>query len=320
MNKFCIFPIKDNEVWSLYKKQIGMIWTVEEIDFSKDYNHFIELSSSLQHIIKYMLIFFSNTDGLINYNISKNFLDMDKEVSFCYVFQMFMEQIHNETYSMMIETLIKDNEEKDRIFNSLYNYEIIKEMNEWGLKYSNGEYSLSHKVLAFLCFEGIIFSGAFSLIFWIKKYCSNNIPGFMNGLIKSNELISRDEGLHTEFAVLMYNYLKNKPSKEKIIEIITEAVTIEKEFITESLSCELIGMNAGLMSQYIQYIADRLLKMLSLDSIYKSTNPFPWMELISVQGKTNFFEKRVGEYAKANVSTKETDNVNTHVFSLEDDF
>lgn len=300
MDKFCIFPIKDNEVWSLYKKQIGMFWTMEEIDFSKDYNHFIDLPESIQHIIKYILIFFSNTDGLVNYNISKNFLDMDKEVSFCYVFQMLIEQIHNETYSMMIETLIKDNKEKERIFNSMNNFDIIKEMNEWGLRYSMGDYSLSHKVLAFLCFEGIIFSGAFSLIFWIKKFCSNNIPGFMNGLIKSNELISRDEGLHTEFGIIMFNRLNKTDdiSNYQITEVILQSVSLAKRFNKEMLLTKEIGLNLEMLNKYSEYTADRIFVSLGLGKFFKTENPFDFMKTIGMVQKTNFHESRPTEYQR----------------------
>ena len=301
----------------MYKVAEANIWTTEELDLSKDLTDFNKLSDNEKHFIEHILAFFAASDGVVNENLVERFCCEVKllEAKFFYGFQIMMENIHSETYSLLIDTYIKDLTKKTKLLNAIETIPSIKKKADWALKWINDkDSSFGERCIAFAAVEGIFFSGAFCSIFWLKK------RGLMPGLCHSNELISRDEGLHTEFAVLMYNYLKNKPSKEKIIEIITEAVTIEKEFITESLSCELIGMNADLMSQYIEYIADRLLKMLSLDSIYKSTNPFPWMELISVQGKTNFFEKRVGEYAKANVSTKETENVNTHVFSLEDDF
>jgi len=304
MNKFCIFPIEDREVWNLYKKQIGAFWTPEELDFSQDYKHFSDLSDNVQHIIKMILIFFSNTDGLINYNISKNFMEMSKEITYTYIFQMFMEQIHNETYSLMIETLIKDNVEKDKIFNSLYNYDIIKKMNEWGLKYSNGDYTLSHKVLAFLCFEGIMFSGAFSVIFWLKRFCSNNICGFMNGLIKSNEFISRDEGMHMEFGILIFNRLNNRDrlTNEEISKVILESVELTKMFNTEVLLSREIGLNLESLNKYSEYIADRIFVSLGLKKYFKAENPFEFMSTIGMVQKTNFHESRPTEYQRATKS------------------
>ncbi len=299
-NKFCIFPINDNEVWSLYKKQIGMFWTPEEIDFSKDYKHFENLDNNIQHIIKMILIFFSNTDGLINYNISKNFLEMDKEIVFNYVYQMFMEQVHNETYSLMIDTLIKDENEKDKIYNSLINYDIIKEINEWGLMYSNCDFPIEYKVLAFLCFEGIMFSGAFSLIFWIKFYCSNNVPQFMNGLLKSNELISRDEGIHMDFGILIFNRLnKNKEVPNyKIMQVVLECVSLSKKFNREILLSKEIGLNIDMLNRYTEYMADRILMSLCNEKFFKVDNPFIFMNTIGMVQKTNFHESRPTEYQK----------------------
>lgn len=316
-NRYVIFPIQHEPIWRMYKVAEANIWTTEELDLSKDLTDFNKLTDNERHFIEHILAFFAASDGVVNENLVERFCCDVKllEAKFFYGFQIMMENIHSETYSLLIDTYIKDLPKKTKLLNAIETIPSIKKKADWALKWiSDKESSFGERCIAFAAVEGIFFSGAFCSIFWLKK------RGLMPGLCHSNELISRDEGLHTEFAVLMYNYLQNKPSKEKIIEIITEAVTIEKEFITESLSCELIGMNAKLMSQYIEYIADRLLKMLGLDTIYKSTNPFPWMELISVQGKTNFFEKRVGEYAKANVSTKDTENEKTHVFSLEDDF
>lgn len=300
MDKFCIYPIKDNEAWNIYKKQISAFWTVEEIDFSQDYKHFCQLDENKQHIIKMILIFFSNTDGLINYNISKNFLDMDKEIVFSYVAQMFMEQIHNETYSLMIDTLITNEEEKDKIFNSLKNYDIIKEINDWGLKYSNSNMCISYKLLAFLCFEGIMFSGAFSLIFWLKKYCSNNIPQFMQGLIKSNELISRDENIHTDFGILLFNR-NNKIDDIPnyiITRIILECVSLTKKFNNEILLSREIGLSINSLNQYTEYIADRIFVNLGLSKFFKVDNPFTFMDTIGMVQKTNFHESRPTEYKR----------------------
>ena len=300
MNKFCIFPIEDNEVWSIYKRQFSLFWTVEEIDFSQDYKHFTSLSENIQHIIKTILMFFSNTDGLINYNISKNFMDMDKEIVFNYVFQMLMEQIHNETYSLMIETLIKDDNEKNKIFDSLNNYEIIKEINNWGLKYSNGDYSIAHKVLAFLCFEGIMFSGAFSLIFWLKKYCANGIPQFMNGLIKSNEFISRDESIHMEFGIIIFNRLnaKEKIPTSDIKNLILDCVELTKRFNNEVLLNKEIGLNVNMLNSYTEYMTDRILVSIGLEKHFKAQNHFDFMNTIGMVQKTNFHESRPTEYQK----------------------
>jgi ribonucleoside-diphosphate reductase beta chain len=306
MNKFCIFPIKDNEVWAIYKKQFGLFWTVEEIDFSNDYKHFMDLDDNIKHIIKMILIFFSNTDGLVNYNISKNFLEMDKEIVFNYVFQMLMEQIHNETYSLMIETLISDKEEKEKIFNSLYNFDIIKDINNWGLKYSNGDYSLGYKILAFLCFEGIMFSGAFSLIFWIKYYCSNNRPQFMNGLIKSNEFISRDEGIHMDFGILLFNRINAKEMIPdwRIKKLIIECVKLTKRFNKEVLLSKEIGLNLAMLNTYTEYMTDRILVSLGLEKHFKVNNPFQFMSTIGMLQKTNFHESRPTEYQKVLETTE----------------
>ena len=312
--RYTIFPIRHEAIWKMYKVAEANIWTTEELDLSKDLDDFKKLSDNERDFIEHILAFFAASDGIVNENLVERFCNEVTvlEAKFFYGFQIMMENIHSETYSLLIDTYIKDINKKNKLFNAIETIPSIKKKADWALKWiSDKNSTFGERCIAFAAVEGIFFSGAFCSIFWLKK------RGLMPGLCHSNELISRDEGLHTEFAVLMYNYLNNKPSKERVKNIITEAVEIEKEFITESLSCELIGMNANLMSQYIEYIADRLLNMLKIDKVYSSSNPFPWMELISVQGKTNFFEKRVGEYAKANVANSET---NTHVFSLEDDF
>ena len=311
-NRYVIFPIKYDDIWIYYKKAMANFWTPEELDLSKDYDDFIKMTENERHFIEHILAFFAASDGIVNENLVERFCNEVKllEAKFFYGFQIAIENIHSETYSLLIDTYIKDLPKKTKLLNAIETIPSIKKKADWAIKWIGDESSFGERCIAFAAVEGIFFSGAFCSIFWLKK------RGLMPGLCHSNELISRDEGMHTEFAVLMYNYLKNKPSKERILEIIRDAVSIEKEFITESLSCELIGMNAKLMSQYIEYIADRLLQMLSIDKVYNTSNPFDWMELISIQGKTNFFEKRVGEYS--NVANP--DMQSSHTFSLEDEF
>ena len=311
-NRYVIFPIKYDDIWKMYKKAMANFWTPEELDLSKDYDDFISLTENERHFIEHVLAFFAASDGIVNENLVERFCNEVQllEAKFFYGFQIAIENIHSETYSLLIDTLIKDKIKKVKLLNAIDTIPSIKKKADWALKWIGSDSSFGERCIAFASVEGIFFSGAFCSIFWLKK------RGKMPGLCHSNELISRDEGMHTEFAVLMYTYLKNKPSKERILEIIKEAVSIEKEFITESLSCRLIGMNDTLMSQYIEYVADRLLLMLNLDKEYNAANPFDWMEMISVQGKTNFFEKRVGEYS--NVANPEMES--NHIFSLEDEF
>jgi ribonucleoside-diphosphate reductase subunit M2 len=312
-NRYVIFPIKEKEFWGMYKKAEANFWTAEELDLSKDMTDWNQLTDNERYYIENILAFFAASDGIVNENLVERFCQEVKilEAKFFYVFQMAMENIHSETYSLLIDTYIKDNVKKDKLLNAIETIPSIKKKADWALKWINDKDSpFSHRVIGFAAVEGIFFSGAFCSIFWLKK------RGLMPGLCHSNELISRDEGLHTEFAVLMFKNLKDKPSDDIILKVITEAVEIEKEFITESLSCELLGMNKELMSQYIEYVSDRLLKMFGLDAHYKTQNPFDWMELISVQGKTNFFEKRVGEYSnKANSSIDQSEEL-----SFGDDF
>ena len=297
-NRYVIFPIQHEPFWKMYKEAEANFWTAEELDLSKDMNDWIKLNDSEQYFIKNILAFFAASDGIVNENLVERFCQEVKilEAKFFYGFQIAIENIHSETYSLLIDTYIKDPQEKNKLFNAIDHIPSIQKKAEWTLKWINDKNSsFGERIVAFASVEGIFFSGAFCSIFWLKK------RGLMPGLCHSNELISRDEGLHTKFAILMYENLINKPSSDKIYEIITNAVSIEKEFITESLSCELIGMNKHLMSQYIEYIADRLLLMFQLEKIYHSENPFDWMEMISIQVKTNFFEKKVGEYSnKAN--------------------
>ena len=294
--RYVLTPIKYPDIWEMYKRAEASFWKAEEIDLSKDLTDFKKMSEGERHFIKYVIAFFAAADGIVNENLIENFTQEVQilEAKNFYGFQIMMENIHSETYSLLIDTYIKDTHEKEFLVDSIETIPSIKKKADWAFKWINGSGSKSPfgtRVIAFAVVEGIFFSGAFCAIFWLKK------RGLMPGLTFSNELISKDEALHTEFAVLMYDYLVNKPSRETILEIVTEAVEIEKEFITESIPCNLIGMNALLMKQYIEYVADRLLIMLGLEKHYNSANPFDWMVMISVEGKTNFFEKRVAEYS-----------------------
>ena len=310
--RYVIFPIKRDDVWKMYKKSEANFWTTEELDLSKDLKDFNGLNENERYFIENILAFFAASDGIVNENLVERFCkDVQLlEAKFFYGFQIAMENIHSETYSLLIDTYVKDVAKKHNLFNAIETIPSVQKKADWALKWiSDKESTFGTRVIAFAAVEGIFFSGSFCSIFWLKK------RGLMPGLCFANELISRDEGLHTEFAVLMYSMLKDKPSKDVILQIIKEAVELEKEFITESLPCNLIGMNMELMKQYIEYVSDRLLLMLGLDKVYNASNPFPWMELISVQGKTNFFEKRVGEYSNIAGSEKEK-----NVFELDDDF
>ena len=305
-NRYVIFPIQHEDFWKMYKKAEANFWTSEELDLSKDLTDWGKLNDNEQYFIKMILAFFAASDGIVNENLVERFCNEVQilEAKFFYGFQVAMENIHSETYSLLIDTYIKNHAEKTKLFNALDHFPSIRKKADWAIKWINDkDSSFGTRIIGFAAVEGIFFSGAFCSIFWLKK------RGLMPGLCHSNELISRDEGLHTEFAVLMYHNLVEKPSPEHVQDIIKDAVSIEKEFITESLSCELIGMNKALMSQYIEYIADRLLLTLGLEKVYHSENPFDWMEMISVQGKTNFFEKRVGEYSnKANPNIDQDKN------------
>ena len=311
--RYVIFPIRHEEIWKMYKKAEANFWTAEELDLSKDLKDFqLTMNEGERYFVENILAFFAASDGIVNENLVERFCNEVQllEAKFFYGFQIAVENIHSETYSLLIDTYVKDNIKKEKLFNAIETIPSVKKKADWALKWINDMSStFGTRVIAFAAVEGIFFSGSFCSIFWLKK------RGLMPGLCHSNELISRDEGLHTEFAVLMYSMLKDKPSKEVILQIIQEAVELEKEFITESLPCDLIGMNKNLMKQYIEHISDRLLLMIGLEKVYYVENPFPWMELISVQGKTNFFEKRVGEYANiANSNTQE------NVFSTDGDF
>jgi ribonucleoside-diphosphate reductase beta chain len=310
-SRFVMFPIQDQDIWNMYKKQVDCFWRAEEVDLSKDINDWNNLNKDEKHFISTILAFFAASDGIVLENLGLRFMTEVQlaEARAFYGFQIAMENIHSQMYSQLIETYIQDREEKFNLFNALQNFECIKKKGDWAKRWINDNRStFATRLIAFACVEGIFFSGAFCSIFWLKK------RGLLPGLTFSNELISRDEALHTEFAVLLYSKLNKKVNKNRVNELVKEAVVIEKEFITEALPCRLIGMNANLMSQYIEFIADRLLVQLGYDKIYNSSNPFDFMELISVESKTNFFEKRVSEYALADKTRDE------NVFELSDDF
>jgi ribonucleoside-diphosphate reductase beta chain len=310
-DRFVILPINYPRIWEMYKKHEASFWTAEEIDLSDDLKHWENLNSGEKHFISHVLAFFAASDGIVNENLAVNFMSEVQvpEARCFYGFQIMMENIHSETYALLIDTYIKDTIEKDRLFHAIDTVPAVKKKAEWALRWiENG--SFAERLVAFAAVEGIFFSGSFCSIFWMKK------RGLMPGLTFSNELISRDEGLHCEFACLLYSMLSQKLNKQEINHIITDAVDIEKEFITEALPVNLIGMNAKLMSQYIEFVADRWLVELGYDKVYNATNPFDFMEMISLQGKTNFFEKRVGDYQKSGVlNTSES-----KAFTLDDDF
>ncbi len=311
-NRFVIFPIKHDDIWEFYKKAEASFWTAEEIDLSQDLKDWENLNDGERHFISHVLAFFAASDGIVNENLAENFVSEVQypEAKFFYGFQIMMENIHSETYSLLIDTYVKDSQKKDHLFNALETIDCVKKKGEWALKWIEHE-NFAHRLLAFAAVEGIFFSGSFCSLFWLKK------RGLMPGLTFSNELISRDEGLHCDFACHIYNeHIVNKIPEAEIKELICDAVEIEKEFICDALPVKLIGMNADLMSQYIEFVADRLLISLGCEKVYNATNPFDFMEMISLQGKTNFFEKRVAEYQKAGVM----ENGNDKVFSMDEDF
>ena len=314
-NRFVLFPIEHHDIWEFYKKAEASFWTAEEIDLGQDLKDWSNLNDGEKHFISHVLAFFAASDGIVNENLAENFVAEVQytEAKFFYGFQIAVENIHSETYSLLIDTYIKDPQERDKLFNAIDTLDCVKKKADWALRWIE-QASFAERLVAFAAVEGIFFSGSFCSIFWLKK------RGLMPGLSFSNELISRDEGLHCDFACLLYtNHLQNKLPEERVREIITDAVAIEKEFVTDALPVKLIGMNADLMSQYIEFVADRLLLELGCSKVYNATNPFDFMEMISLQGKTNFFEKRVGEYQKAGVMKKEEEKT-TERFSLDIDF
>ena len=310
-NRFVLFPIKHDQIWKMYKQAEASFWTAEEVDLQadlQDWEH--KLNNDEKHFIKHVLAFFAASDGIVNENLVLNFM---REVQYpearCfYGFQVAIENIHAEMYSLLIDTYIKDEAEKSHLFNALQTLPCVEKKGRWALNWIDNAPTFAHRLIAFAAVEGIFFSGSFCSIYWLKK------RGLMPGLTFSNELISRDEGLHCDFACYLYSQLQHKLDPKEVESIITEAVEFEKEFVTDALPVSLIGMNAGLMSEYIEYVADRLLISLGNEKVYNTANPFSWMEMISLQGKTNFFEKRVGEYQKAGVGQKQ------EAFAMDEDF
>lgn len=297
-NRYVMFPIEDQDIWKQYKKQMDCFWRAEEVDLSKDYKDWDNnLTNDEKHFIKMVLAFFAASDGIVLENLGMRFMSEVQlsEARAFYGFQIMMENIHSEMYSILIESYIKDKEEKTKLFKAVENFECINKKANWAIKWIHDKRSaFATRLVAFACVEGIFFSGSFCAIYWLKK------RGLMPGLTFSNELISRDEGMHTDFAVLLYSKIQKKISKVRIYEIIKEAVEIEKKFICEALPCRLIGMNQDNMKKYIEFVADRLVVQLGYEKIYNSVNPFDFMEMISIEGKTNFFEKRVGDYSLSN--------------------
>ncbi|CAI9763135.1 unnamed protein product [Fraxinus pennsylvanica] len=286
-DRFCMFPIQYPQIWEMYKKAEASFWTAEEVDLSQDIQHWDKLTEDEKHFIKHVLAFFAASDGIVLENLAG---------------------------SLLLESYIKDSEEKNRLFHAIETVPCVGKKAKWALRWIDGSESFAERILAFACVEGIFFSGSFCAIFWLKK------RGLMPGLTFSNELISRDEGLHCDFACLLYSLLRMKLSEDRVKGIVADAVDIEREFVCDALPCALVGMNGDLMSQYIEFVADRLLNALGYSKLYNVQNPFDWMELISLQGKTNFFEKRVGEYQKASVMSCLNGNGDTHVFKIDEDF
>ena len=321
-NRFVLFPIQYPRIWEYYKKAEASFWTAEEVDLANDLNDWEKLTDNERHFIKHVLAFFAASDGIVNENLVERFTSEVQipEARCFYGFQIAMENIHSETYSLLIDTYVKDKAEKTHLFNALDTVPCVRKKADWALKWITNSSRFAERLVAFAVVEGIFFSGSFCAIFWLKK------RGLMPGLTFSNELISRDEGMHCEFACTLYSMLENRLTDAELHAIVGEAVAFEKEFVCDALPVSLIGMNSGLMSQYIEFCADRLLVALDAPKLYNATNPFDWMELISLQGKTNFFERRVSEYQKAGVMSSVTKNnssddiMTTNEFSLDEDF
>ncbi|XP_057450557.1 ribonucleoside-diphosphate reductase small chain-like [Lotus japonicus] len=316
-DRFCMFPIQYPQIWEMYKKAEASFWTAEEVDLSSDLRHWDSLTDGERHFITHVLAFFAASDGIVLENLAGRFMKevQSAEARAFYGFQIAIENIHSEMYSLLLETYIKDSAEKSNLFRAVDTIPCVKKKADWALKWIDATDSFAERLVAFACVEGIFFSGSFCAIFWLKK------RGLMPGLTFSNELISRDEGLHCDFACLLYSLLRTKLSEERVKGIVCDAVEIEREFVCDALPCRLVGMNGDLMSQYIEFVADRLLGELGCGKVYGVQNPFDWMEMISLQGKTNFFEKRVGEYQKASVMSSLNGNGGgAHVFKMDEDF
>lgn len=317
-SRFVILPIEYPEVWGMYKKAMASFWTIDEVDLAKDMEHWNKLKDNERYFIKHVLAFFAASDGIVNENLVDRFMSevTMTEARCFYGFQVMIENVHSEMYSKLIEAYVSDKKEQSELFRAIETMPAIKRKAEWAMKWTaNESASFGERVVAFAAVEGIFFSGSFAAIFWLKS------KGLMPGLTFSNELISRDEGLHTDFACLMFSMLKKRPSAERVTGIIMDAVSIEKQFLTESLPVGLLGMNDNLMSTYIEFVSDRLLVALGLRKVYNVENPFPFMDAISMEGKTNFFERRVGEYQKAGVMANSDGSADTgHVFTLDADF
>ena len=311
-NRLTVYPIKAPSIWESYKKQLASFWTAEEVDLSKDYNDFIKLSSNEQHFIKTVLAFFSSSDTIVNINIGERFSKDVKirEAIVCYNYQMMMENIHSEMYSLQIDNIIRDTDEKNKLLDALVHFPCIAKKAEWQMKWIESDKSFAYRLIAFAIVEGVFFSGSFCSIFWLKQ---RNV---MPGLCASNELIARDEGMHTNFAILLYSMIKNRVPEKDIHTMFNEAVMIETEFICESLPCALLGINQDSMTIYIQYVADRLLVELGYNKIWNAKNPFDFMEKISMEGKTNFFEARPTQYQKSSVMNKTREDS----FNMTEDF
>jgi ribonucleotide reductase beta subunit family protein with ferritin-like domain len=312
-SRFVLFPIKHADIWDMYKKAEASFWTAEELDLSSDHKDWQNLNDKERYFISHVLAFFAASDGIVNENLAMNFSNevQSSEARCFYGFQIAIENIHSEVYSLLIDTYVRDPASKEHLRNAIYTIPCIETKANWALRYCDAKVSsFAERLVAFACVEGIFFSGSFCAIFWMKK------RGLMPGLCFSNELISRDEGLHCDFACLLYSKLTNKLPESRIFEIVGDAVSIESEFITDALPVELIGMNSRMMVQYIQFCADRLLLSLGYSKMYNAVNPFDWMEMISLQGKTNFFEKRVSEYAKAGVGV----DASQQVIAFDEDF
>jgi ribonucleoside-diphosphate reductase beta chain len=317
-SRFTVYPIVYKGLWDLYQKQLSSFWKPQEVDLSKDYEDFLELNEDERHFIKRVLAFFAASDGIVNFNLSKRFLQEIKvmEGITCYTFQMMMEGIHGEMYSLMLDNLVKDTTEKEHLFNSIKTVESVKALYDWANKWIESDLSFAHRVIAFAVVEGIFFSGAFASIFWLKRYKSAGRL-FLQGLVKSNEFIARDEGMHVEFGCEIYRLLENKLPKESVYEIIEDGVTVAKQFMMDALPIRLIGMNGASMSEYIEYVADRLIVELGYKKLYQTANPFSFMDTIGMSDKTNFFESRPTQYQSAfNQDSKRTTDLET----FEDDF